>query len=303
MKKIYLYPGTLAAPAEPSEITTILGSCVGVALHDPIQKVGGLCHYLLAKSPSESTGSDRYGDHALPRLIESLLGLGARNERLLAKVYGGAEVLCGVGIGKTIGDRNAEVALQILREYCIPIRESNTGGQIGRKLRFVTDTFEVQHSFMRESESNTPRATSAPSPSPVSSQGMRVAIIDSSQVAASSLQKLLTKEGLVITGCAADTFDSQELIKQTQPSAVVFCVNSQGERGVRILKNLVKFGTLPPVIICSLGGSPEDAAAWIEIGATDFVNAASAFDPALLRSMAVLLAGELKLMAKTRRSA
>ncbi len=62
--RIYLHPGQFAVSAHDCTMSTILGSCVGVCLHDPEARVGGLNHYLL---PTQGGGtSARYGDVAIP---------------------------------------------------------------------------------------------------------------------------------------------------------------------------------------------------------------------------------------------
>ena len=120
MKQIYLFPGQWAYSREPAEISTILGSCVGVALHDYKRKTGALNHYLLSTQPSTETPSTRYGSVAIPTIIEALLNDGSERKHLQAKIYGGGNVLDGVTIGEGIGNRNISIALQVLEQYKIP---------------------------------------------------------------------------------------------------------------------------------------------------------------------------------------
>ena len=93
MKRIYLYPGQLSASADPAEITTLLGSCVAVALFDPKTQMGGLNHYLLPEAPAGEETNPRYGSAAIALLRESLRQLGASPQRLQAKIYGGSRSL------------------------------------------------------------------------------------------------------------------------------------------------------------------------------------------------------------------
>jgi chemotaxis receptor (MCP) glutamine deamidase CheD len=139
-RKIYLYPGMLAASAEPAEITTILGSCVAVALHDPLSRVGGLNHYLLPRAAPGEEGSLRYGSVAIPELIREVVGWGADHSRLEARVYGGGDVLGDLSLGNAIGAKNADFARDFLERAGIPVVESDVGGTRGRRLVFYTDS-------------------------------------------------------------------------------------------------------------------------------------------------------------------
>ncbi len=92
MNKHYLLPGKIFAATEPTEITTILGSCVSVAIYDNRKKIGGLNHYLLADGPAGATLSSRYGVTAIEELIQALIGRGGQVGDFSAKIYGGANV-------------------------------------------------------------------------------------------------------------------------------------------------------------------------------------------------------------------
>ena len=80
---VYLVPGRLHAASEPTAITTVLGSCVAVCLHDPLASVGGMNHYLLPW-PAPHERSARFGSIAIESLLESVLRLGAHQPRLRA---------------------------------------------------------------------------------------------------------------------------------------------------------------------------------------------------------------------------
>lgn len=139
----YLHPGQVVAPATPHVVTTILGSCVAVCLHDSAKRVGGINHYLLpGGSGSPREVNPRFGDHALQLLLRRVLALGCRRETLQAKVFGGACVLEAFQRAdqEHLGTRNVETALDFLRAEGIPVAGQDTGGQRGRKLLFHTDS-------------------------------------------------------------------------------------------------------------------------------------------------------------------
>ena len=150
MNKHYLFPGKLAAFKEETVISTLLGSCVAVALHDPVSKVGGLNHYLLPELGPGDVGNPRYGTSAIDMLLEEMLRLGASMDRIQAKIYGGGNVIAVSLVGESIGRRNIEVAEQSLRNKGIRIIEKNVGGESGRTLKVNTTTFDVIHTFSNE---------------------------------------------------------------------------------------------------------------------------------------------------------
>jgi chemotaxis protein CheD len=140
---VYLHPGEYAVASEPCTITTILGSCVGVCLFDPVARLGGLNHFLLPTAPAHDQ-SPRFGDVALRRLIESLECLGAVRDRLSAKVIGGACVLDVYrGGAGHIGQQNVRSALRSLMEHGIVVTTMEVGGDRGRKLRFRPNTGDL----------------------------------------------------------------------------------------------------------------------------------------------------------------
>ncbi len=136
--RVYLAPGLLYASAGSAQVTTILGSCVAVCLWDPEGRVGGMNHFLL---PEGGPPSPRFGESAVPLLVERVLGLGARRSRLRAKVFGGACVLEAFrASANTLGVRNVAVARERLRSEDIPVVGEDVGGDLGRKVIFEVQT-------------------------------------------------------------------------------------------------------------------------------------------------------------------
>ena len=142
-KEHYLYPGALFAQKGEHIVTTILGSCVAVCLWDPVLHIGGINHYMLALWNGEGLPSPKYGNIAIAKLIEKILGLGSRKENLKAKVFGGGEVLQSSSGILNVSQRNIELAKQMLQQEKIPILSSDVGGNLGRKLKFNTETGKV----------------------------------------------------------------------------------------------------------------------------------------------------------------
>jgi chemotaxis protein CheD len=129
-------------------ITVGLGSCVGVALHDAENKVGGLAHILLSSScqfgnRSNSFNPAKFADTAIPLLVEKMEKAGGRRIRFTAKIAGGSQLFTFQKTGISVGEKNIEAVRQTLKELEIPLRGEDVGGNFGRTMRFFIDSGKV----------------------------------------------------------------------------------------------------------------------------------------------------------------
>lgn len=139
MRRIPIVQGEHAVVTEPDVmITTLLGSCVAVCLLDATAQVGGMNHFLLGEPGAEQALSpidrQRYGVHAMELLINALMAKGARRERLKAHLYGGANMIAGLG---TIGSSNAAFARRFMEMENIAVGHCDLGGTLARKIEFI----------------------------------------------------------------------------------------------------------------------------------------------------------------------
>ncbi len=122
--------------APDSLISYGLGSCVGIALFDPVVKVGGLSHIMLPDSSSARSVENpaKFADSAIPLMLADIIRLGGVKTRIWAKIAGGAQMFSFANTMEImrIGDRNAEAVLAILSQLNIPLRGRDTGGNYGR---------------------------------------------------------------------------------------------------------------------------------------------------------------------------
>ncbi|HXI21741.1 MAG TPA: chemotaxis protein CheD [Gemmatimonadales bacterium] len=117
-----------------------LGSCVAIALHDPVAQVGGLAHILL---PSPSLGRTaehlgRYPQTAVPATVRQMVDLGADPRRLTARLVGGASMFINLVPAGSIqmGERNVIASREVLSQLAIPITGERVGGTEGRSVWF-----------------------------------------------------------------------------------------------------------------------------------------------------------------------
>ena len=141
------------ASIQASEVTTILGSCVAVCLWDRTLGIGGINHYMLPTWNGMELASPKYGNIAIERLVEKMLQLGSKQSNLVAKVFGGGEVIAFSSNIMHIGQRNIMVAEEMLEERRIPIIGRSTGGNSGRKIIYNTKTGEVLQAYIKSNMS------------------------------------------------------------------------------------------------------------------------------------------------------
>lgn len=159
---VIIHPGEYYATGEDKIISTVLGSCVGVAFHDRRLKRSGLNHFMLAQDSREQqagdvllTESGKYGMYAMELVINEMIKQGSRRGDLVAKVFGGGQVLrgarakpidCNQPGAQSFGNvscKNIDFAMTYLETEGIPIETADVGGTAGRKILVFATTFKV----------------------------------------------------------------------------------------------------------------------------------------------------------------
>ncbi len=121
-----------------------LGSCVGIALYDPLSKIGGLAHIMLPDSTQARSAENpaKFADTALPLMLDEIIRMGALKSRITAKIAGGAQMFTFANATDVmrVGERNVEAVKQVLRRLDIRIIAEDTGGNYGRTVELKLDT-------------------------------------------------------------------------------------------------------------------------------------------------------------------
>lgn len=127
-------------------VTYSLGSCLGVAIYDPLKKVGGILHLMLPDSAINvsraSKQPDMFVDTGVPRLFHAAYALGAEKRRLVVKVAGGAQFLDDQRIFN-IGQRNIEALQKILSANGVNVAAHDVAGIASRTVRMELATGRV----------------------------------------------------------------------------------------------------------------------------------------------------------------
>ncbi len=150
IEKHYLFPSSVFTSVTPCHVTTVLGSCVSICLYDSYRKLGGINHYMLPLWNGSGLASPKYGNIAIEKLIEKMLQLGCDKDNLIAKIFGGANVLETTTSIFNVGERNYLLALELVEKENIRIAAKSIGGDKGRKLIFNTYTGEVMLKFLNK---------------------------------------------------------------------------------------------------------------------------------------------------------
>jgi chemotaxis protein CheD len=112
-------------------VTYALGSCLGLAVYDPVARIGGLLHYMLPDSSLDAAASDwnpfKFADTGIPRLLEDVCELGASKRRLVICAAGAAQILDDNGVFD-IGKRNYLGARRLLRKFGLLLMNEAVGG-------------------------------------------------------------------------------------------------------------------------------------------------------------------------------
>jgi len=133
--------GDVVASRQPAVLQTVLGSCVSVCLWDPVQMVGGMNHILLPSGANDGHAT-RFGLNAMELLINKIMVLGGSRTRLVAKAFGGANVIASLQ-SPTVGERNAHFVKTFLATEKIALLAQRLGGTQAVEVSFNTDTAKV----------------------------------------------------------------------------------------------------------------------------------------------------------------
>jgi chemotaxis protein CheD len=138
-------------------VTYALGSCIGVAIYDPVAKVGGLLHFMLPESSLDVKKAGEnpamFADTGIPLLFKSCYKFGADKKRMKVKVAGGASILDDSNFFR-IGQKNITAMKKLFWKNNVLIESEDIGGNYNRTMHVHISTGKVfvktAHNGMRE---------------------------------------------------------------------------------------------------------------------------------------------------------
>jgi chemotaxis protein CheD len=150
-----ILPGEFFVTMHDETITTVLGSCISACIRDTALGYGGMNHFMLPEDNSVGnnswlTGADglstRYGSYAMESLINELMKLGARRERLEVKIFGGGKILPAMS---DVGAKNIAFARSFLKLEGFKIAAEDVGEVFPRRVVYFPKTGRVMLKRLR----------------------------------------------------------------------------------------------------------------------------------------------------------
>lgn len=160
--KVRLDPGELCLLPRPSEVETILGSCVSVVLFHPNSGLGAMSHGKFPERQCQQPNCGlkicrdmgNYVSCSLLFMLSYYTHQGVPYRELEVKLFGGAMMFTSPGQSDSsigaIGKRNIEVAMEIIRTRHLRLVSSDIGGPWGRRIIFNTEAGEVKLQRIRK---------------------------------------------------------------------------------------------------------------------------------------------------------
>ena len=154
-----ILPGEFYITSHAEAINTVLGSCISACIRDPQLGIGGMNHFMLPEDTTRGKSSwlendaglaTRYGSFAMESLINGILKLGARRERLEVKLFGGGHIL---NVGMDVGDRNIDFARHWLKVEGYKVVAEDVGQTTPRRVVYFPGTGKVRVKHLRSLDS------------------------------------------------------------------------------------------------------------------------------------------------------
>lgn len=136
-KKIIGIADMKLAKVDGMLVTYALGSCIGICLYDPVIKLGALVHIMLPLNMEAGRKNPmKYADTGIKETLRQMEAMGARRNRITAKIAGGAKMFESNGSVGNIGQRNIESVHLNLKKEGIHLLKEDVGGAVARTLLF-----------------------------------------------------------------------------------------------------------------------------------------------------------------------
>ncbi|MBS0378599.1 MAG: chemoreceptor glutamine deamidase CheD [Proteobacteria bacterium] len=150
-----ILPGEYFVTAHDEAITTVLGSCISACMRDPHAGVGGMNHFMLHEDTSQGRSewmdpvaglATRYGAYAMEQLVNDLMKLGGKRDRLEVKLFGGGRILASL---TDVGRRNIDFAHAWLAAEGLRAVAEDVGDVFPRSIVYFPATGKVRVRHLR----------------------------------------------------------------------------------------------------------------------------------------------------------
>jgi len=140
MNEIFLQPGFIVVPNEPTVLISAVGSGIAITIYDLEKKYGGMAYFVRA---SGLKPSPFFAKPAIVGILNIFLKRGSNIKNLEAHFYGGASNSNINTFNKNVARENIDIVKKLLTDNDISITGVDIGGKLGRKIAFNSSTGEV----------------------------------------------------------------------------------------------------------------------------------------------------------------
>ena len=130
--------GLVSSESETTLVTYALGSCIALAICDPVNGVGGLVHFMLPESALDTAKAEKnpwmFADTGIPLLFQRAAECGADRRKLRIWAAGGSQLMDEAGVFN-IGKRNYLATRKLLWKAGVMLSGEDVGGTISRTVR------------------------------------------------------------------------------------------------------------------------------------------------------------------------
>ncbi len=128
-------------------ITRALGSCLGITFYNPDKKTGAMAHPMLPDIDKAKMKSNpnRYVNSVIIRALDEMEKIGVLKNGLEIKIFGGAHMFSFITSDSllNVGEKNIEVAKELLGKLGLKILAEEVGGTFGRTIELNLENGKV----------------------------------------------------------------------------------------------------------------------------------------------------------------
>lgn len=153
---VKVLPGDFYVSDREELVSTVLGSCIAVCIHDVRLRLGGMNHFMLPEplgerdSWSSTVGrAARYGSDAMEQLINAIIKAGGQRADLRVKVFGGGRVLKQMS---DVGQRNIEFVQRYIATEKLMLVASDVGDVHPRQVQFFPRSGRARVRLLQRSD-------------------------------------------------------------------------------------------------------------------------------------------------------
>lgn len=141
---VKIAPGQYYVTRHNEILATTLGSCISACINDPIQKIGGMNHFMLPIGHDDcddrrtiNDEATRYGNFAMETLVNEIIKHGGKRKNLEAKLFGGGQIARTLS---KVGASNIAFVREYTQTESLTVIAEDLGGDHPRKIVYYPIT-------------------------------------------------------------------------------------------------------------------------------------------------------------------